>query len=132
MRKKKALEHDVILSRVGYILLLGIFASLCMSALFLLWTKEVAFEFAFLQFNTQPATEETVVPEAFPISVDPALKLVVENNEVDTFLIEHYSYVPSNNKRDEWLAHGYAVPSDDIPIRAHLLAVPPYANSHAK
>jgi len=105
MQKKKSFPQEMPLSRVGYIILLGIFASLCMSAIFLLRTKEVAFEFAFLQLGTREvATEETAAPEAFPISVDPSLKLVVENNEVETFLTEHYSYVPKKNKADGWLA----------------------------
>lgn len=109
MPKKRTITADSLFtSRIGYIALLGIFAVFCLCAVFLLKTKEAAFDFAFMQQAT-PKTEGVPKPEAFPVGVNPLRKEVVENTEVEIFLKEHYSYVPAKKEeKKRWFSKAIA------------------------
>ena len=110
MPKKRAPQGrtlSVLTARLQYLVLLLVFVSLCLIALFFLKTKEVAYNFAFIEQMPPASKTATQAPEAFPIGVDPSRALVIENPDVDSFISEHYSF-ETNKRGPNWLTKSLA------------------------
>ncbi len=99
-RRKHYLTFDRII--IGFLLLLLLIASGAL--LFLIKTKEVAFDEAYSLARTQPATASSTVA-AFPIGVDPRNERIIENPLVTGYLEEHLSVHDQRKERQGWLAY---------------------------
>lgn len=99
-RKKQYLTFDRIL--IGFLLLLLMAASFAL--LFLIKSKEVAFEEAYNTARSQSLASSSAVA-AFPIGVDPRNERIEENPLVTRYLEEHLSVQDQRKEKQGWLAY---------------------------
>jgi cell division protein YceG involved in septum cleavage len=80
-------RHKIVV-RVAYVLLLMLCVFGSFAALFVIETKQSAFDIALLD-HTQiptPQVEETILVEPFPLGVDPRIEAIEEQPDVEVFL----------------------------------------------
>ncbi len=95
-------ERHKILVRIVYITLVCMFALFAVLALFVIETKEVAFDQALHKVATTPTVAEVPKVEAFPIGVNPLAKRITENPTVDSFFDAHITAQSKNPKKLSW------------------------------
>ncbi len=92
--------YGKILARIGYVLFLGIFALLSICALFVIETKESAFDLALVADRSALINPDMAEP--FPVGVNSFLKVIEENPTVEIFFDEHITASTKDNSRLSW------------------------------
>lgn len=107
--KKVRNQNTTLYTRITYSILLCILAAVCFFLVFLLKTKEFAFDTAILYTKNVPTEEIVIIPEVFPIGVNPLTKTITENGAVETYLASHLTLQTKRNTKENWLNHTLAI-----------------------
>jgi cell division protein YceG involved in septum cleavage len=96
-------QRHKILVRVLYVLILSICALGSVLSLFIIETKESAFDLALIEHNSV-STQAEAVPEVapFPIGVDPRIESIEENPDVDTFFESELASATKDRSKLSW------------------------------
>jgi UPF0755 protein len=100
-----------LLVRVGYVFLLFVFALGSFCALFILETKETAFDLVLLRNHPNENSIATVDPIPslpFPIGVNPQIETIEENPAVDVFFDTEIDSDTKDNSKLSWWARNIA------------------------
>jgi UPF0755 protein len=90
-----------ILVRTGYSVFLLLFAAAAVCALFIIETKETAFDLALIE-HTQNSTQEETEARPFPIGVNPLVEKIEENPAVDTFFETELTSATKDRSKLSW------------------------------
>ncbi len=94
-------ERHKTLIRVTYVLVVMLFALFSVMALFVIETKESAFDQALTEATTLPLAEIPKI-EAFPVGVNPLAKRITENPTVDSFFEAHITAQSKSPSKLSW------------------------------
>ncbi|MFM2381607.1 MAG: hypothetical protein RLZZ76_374 [Candidatus Parcubacteria bacterium] len=89
--------------RISYVIFLLAFTFTAVCALFIIETKESAFDLALVEHKSVKVTEEEmteVLP--FPIGVNPRIESITENPEVDTFFETELTSATKDRSKLSW------------------------------
>ncbi len=88
--------------RITYCFFLLVFAFASVCALFIIETKESAFDVALTENNTAPEPQKANEVLPFPIGVDPYIEKIVENPTVDTFFETELTSATKDRSKLSW------------------------------
>lgn len=94
-------ERHKILIRALYILLLTVCAGASALSLFIIETKESAFDLALIEHTHAPAEEVEEIPP-FPIGVNPRVETIEENPAVDTYFQTEITSATKDRSKLSW------------------------------